>query len=168
MATMLSKLTKVEAVDAQEEREVIVRCGKKEIVIKDATLAEIIENAYEVDTHLKTIKEIAQGYKKEIAEKAKDFLGDKGTVRFIIETEEGEIIECKVTFQYEAIIPNEDVEEVRKILGERFEDLVRVKTVYVATPKLIELAADADKGQELRQYIIVKEKAAQITFTKEE
>jgi hypothetical protein len=160
MATILSKLAKKE-----EEREIIIKMGVKEKrLIKDSTLAKAIETTYELIKPFKELEFSLKEQKKIIADKARMFIDDKGTITFIVDTEDYGVLECKVTFQYEAVIPPKHIEEARKILGKRFDDLVRVKTTYVATQKLIELVTDADKGAELAKYITVKEKAAQISF----
>lgn len=161
MATMMSKLKGKKT----EEAEVIVKIGTKERrVISDSELKGAVELAV---TFLRSLREIEPQYKAQkevIAQKAKAFIDDKGTVTFIVDTEEYGLVECKVTFQYEAIIPEGRVEALRCMLGGRFDDLVRVKTTYYATPKLIELATDADRGRDIAECIVVKEKAAQISF----
>lgn len=160
MATMMSKLAQKE-----QEKEVIIKFGTKEKrLVKDSQLAEAIELAYGFYKTFKDIDSQLKGQKKIITDKARFFLNDKGTVTFIVDTDEFGVVECKVTFQYEAVIPTECVEDVRRILGDRFNDLVRVKTVYTATPKLIELATDADRGKEIAENIVIKEKTAQISF----
>lgn len=160
MATMMSKLKKTE-----QGKEVLVKMGLKEKrVIKDTELAEAVELAVGFYRALKDIEPQFKTQKAVIAKKAKNYIDDKGTVTFIVDTEEYGLVECKVTFQYEAVIPQEHIEEVKRILGSRFDDLIKTKTTYVATPKLIELATDADRGKEVAQYIFIKEKAAQISF----
>lgn len=159
MATMLSKLRKQE-----EQKKVVVKMGKEKRVITDLELANAIKFGIGFYRSLKEIEPQLKKQKSIIATKAKAYINDKGTVTFIIDDEEWGVVECKVTFQYEAVISEEHIEEVKRILGKRFNDLVRVKTIYSATPKLIDLVVDADNGKELANYIIVKEKAAQISF----
>lgn len=159
MATMLSKLKKAAALAG---RRLIVKIGKEKREIEDTELAEIIDAASSVYYDMKALEPALKDYKNRIASKAKSLIDDKGTVTFI--TDSG--IECRVTFQYEALIPEEHIEKAKALLGDRFSDLVRVKTVYQATPKLIELATDADYGRELSEVVIVREKAAQITIKK--
>lgn len=164
MATMMSKLRKKEK-DAEESSEVIVKMGLKDKrVISDRELSGAIELAVGFVRTLKEIEPQLKVQKEVIARKAKTFIDDKGTVTFIVDTEEWGLVECKVTFQYEATIPEGKVEDLKRILGKRFEDLVRTKTTYLATQKLIELAADADRGKEIAECITIKEKAAQISF----
>lgn len=164
MATMMGKLKGKEKVEEQGA-EIIVKLGHKEKrVINDRELYGAVELAV---GFMRTLKEIEPQYKAQkevIARKAKSFIDDKGTVTFLVDTEGWGLIECKVTFQYEAVIPDDKVKEVKRILGERFNDLVRTKTTYYATKNLIKLATDADKGKELAECIVVKEKAAQISF----
>lgn len=160
MATMLSKLKKKEL-----EKEVLIKMGIKEKrVIRDSELAGAIELAMGFYRAIKDIEPQLKSQKETIASKAKAYIDDKGTVTFIVDTEEWGLVECKVTFQYEAVIPEDRVEELRSILGGRFDDLVRVKTTYYATSKLIELATDGDRGKDIAGCITVKEKAAQISF----
>jgi len=161
MATMASKIKK--ALNPQEDIErVTVKKGKKAYEIADNKLAEIIRSARKTNIELSALKETYEEFKRYIINIARDNIEDEGTVTFI--TEEG--IECKVTFGYDCIIPEEHVEEARKILGDKFEALVRIKTKYEGTSKLIEFATDADKGGEIAKYVVVKEKPPQISFKK--
>ncbi|MDI6865788.1 hypothetical protein [Thermodesulfovibrio yellowstonii] len=162
MATIMGKLKKKEA--QEQAAEIIVKIGKDKRVINDRELLGAVECAV---GFMRTLKEIEPQYrvqKEIIAKKAKTLIDDKGTVTFIVDTEEWGVVECKVTFQYEAVIPEDRVEVLKGILGGRFNDLVRVKTTYYATPKLIELATDGDRGKDIAECIVVKEKAAQISF----
>lgn len=161
MATMASKL---KTKQAEQGRTVFVRIGrgreKRQIV--DTEFAYVIEDACALYYEIKALESALKENKEKIAKKARNFLDDAGTVTFITDLD----VEAKVTFQYEAVIPPENIEKVRELLGDRFNDLVKVKTTYTATPKLIELAVDADRGGELAEAITVREKAVQVTFRK--
>lgn len=161
MATMVSKLKKIKETKEEEEK-VSVKKGKKTYAIVDSKLAEIIRSARKIDLELKALKESYDDLKRYIVNVAREHIEDEGTVTFI--TEEG--IECKIIFGYDCFIPEEYVEKVRKILGDKFDALVKIKTKYEGTARLIEFATDADRGGEIAKYVVVKEKSAQVSFKK--
>ena len=159
MATRASKLKKQE-IEALQNK-VVVRVGRKEKEIIHSGLAETIRAAYGLTLDLKAMEPSLKEYKSYIVKTANDFLDENGTVSFIVDD-----IVCKVTFGYECVVPEEKVEELKRILGERFYDLVRIKTRYEGTAMLIELACDGDKGREIASCIVVNKKSPAIRFEK--
>ena len=135
MATMMSKLKSQNKLEGKAE--IIVKIGKDKRIINDRELLGAIELAVGLMRTLKDVEPQYKAQKEIIAKKARAFIDDKGTITFLADTEEWGLVECRITFQYEAVIPEDRVEALRSILGGRFDDLVRVKTTYHATPKLI-------------------------------
>lgn len=158
MATIYSKLN-----PKKEAKVVKVKFGRKEVLeIYDTELAKAVELLF---GFYKTIKDIESQYQEQktiIIQKAEQYIDDKGTITFEVETEEYGLVTCGLTFQYEGVIKEDDAHELKRILGDRFYDLVRIKTTYTATPQLIEVVLKEDK--KLAQYINIKKKAVQIKF----
>lgn len=143
-------------------QEVTVKKGKEKFVIKDAKLAEAVLRAYNIWLDMKSFEPAMQEYKNYIAKIAKDYIDTSGTLTFSVDN-----VSCRVTFGYECVIPEENIDEVKRILGDRFEDLVRIKIKYEGTSKLIDMAADADRGQKLAECLVIREKAPTIRFEAE-
>lgn len=133
--------------------------GREEIIVTDQRLADLITSAYNLSLEIKAIEPALKEYKEEIASIAKDYLDEAGTVTFIIDS-----IACRITFGYECVVHPEKIEELKKILGDRFDDLVKTKVIYNGTSKLIELASDGDRGRPIAECLIIKEKSPAIRF----
>jgi hypothetical protein len=117
--------------------------GSEQIVVKrkggikklrDSRLSSAIRKAFE--HHLKE-KEAAPELREArglIAGRAKDFLdGKRGSVSFEVGG-----LSLSVTPRYEAVIDEENVKEVRRLLGPRFRELVKVKKRYVGSSGLLD------------------------------
>jgi hypothetical protein len=146
---------------------IVVKVRGKEFEIADEKLAVAILSAFVIKEDIKRLEKTYQEYKSYIVEEAKSYLRDAQTVTFIVPIDDKNKVECKVTFGYEYVIPPEYVEEVKAILGDKFEALVNVKTEYKATKKLVEMACDADNRGELAKYIEIKEKSPVVSFAYE-
>ncbi len=142
---------------------ITIKFGKDTREITDADLADVLKRAYMLYSVMQELKEEYDEEKKRLISKARTYIGDKGTITFVHSG-----IEVKITFQHEVIIPNDKVEQLKKLLGERFNDLVKTKTIYYATANLIDMAVDADRGKEIAECIIVKEKGVQIKWKEQE
>lgn len=143
----------------QKEEVVLVKLKGKKFMHSSDRLAGLIREGFELYSYYKQIGGELAEVKKQIAEKAKLFTED-GTIRFVLP----DGFECKVTFVTEFQIS--DIEKMRAILGERFEDLVETKVMYKPTRKLIELASQADElGMQLRELIAMKERSPQISWS---
>lgn len=142
-----------------KSQEVIIKKGKEQWSLKDSTLADVIRLANNLTNEMKALEPSLKEYKTHIAKVAKDYIDASGTVTFIVDG-----IQCKITFGYECVIPEENVEEVKRILGDRFEDLVRTKIKHEGTMKLIDMAADGDRGQAIAKCLVIKEKTPSIRF----
>jgi hypothetical protein len=139
--------------------EVIIKKGRETSSLNSPKLAEIIMAAQRLNIEMKALEPALKEYKEQIALAARDYIDASGTLTFIVDG-----VYCRVTFGYECVILEEKVSEVRRILGNRFEDLVKVKTVYNGTTKLIDMAADGDSGKALAACLTVKEKTPSIRF----
>src|SRR3989338_6744 len=144
------------------ESEVILKKGRETIILHNRGFVERIKAAYGISRDSKELELSLKEYKENISEIARGYLEENGTLRFIVDG-----IVCSVTFGNECVIKEEHVDEVKKLLGDRFPDLVRTKIKYEGTMKLIELAA-GDRGKEIAKHLIVKEKSPSIRFELEE
>lgn len=151
---------KVEKANIKAKALVSIKVGNKVKAMENAELAQrlregldLVIKGKDLDAGLKIIKE----YVSTIADEHK---GDSGTVTIKTDT-----VLCKVTFGYECVLPEENVAEARRILGKRFDDLVREKTTWTGNSELIDLAADADKGKAIRGLVQIKKKSPAITFS---
>lgn len=161
-AKLLQKV-KTEIADSK----VVVEVKGKKFEMVNEKLAVAILSAFVTKEDIRKLEEVYQEYKSYIVEEAKGYLGEAQTVSFIVPIDEKDKVKCKVTFGYEYVIPLEHVEEVKAILGDKFEALVKVKTEYRATKKLVEMACDADNRGELAKYIEIKEKSPVVSFSYE-
>lgn len=149
MATM-------EALLRNEEAQVVVKKGRQRQVVRDGPLSAAIRRAYALTRRVRAVEEELSQARQLIHRRAGEFLGTSGTVSF-----EASGVTCKVTARYEAVIPEDKLAEVRRLLGRRFRDLVRVKTRYLATRQLLEEAAE--RG-EFRELITLRELSPQLTW----
>jgi hypothetical protein len=133
--------------------------GKEESVIYDPELADELMQLRELVADIKAIEPSVNHLKEKIAERAKSLMDEGGTITFIAN---GHPI--KITFGYSCIIPEEKLEKVKEILGDRFEDLVKIKTAISGTSKLIEIASDDKKKHPIRDLLIIKENAPKFSF----
>jgi hypothetical protein len=154
MSTMKSKLEKKTTQD-----EVVVKKGRQKEVIRDAFLAEAVVKCAGLVDDMKDLEPSIKEYKATITRRAKDFLDRRGTVTLIAGR-----VKCKVTMRYECVVPEDKVAELRRILGKRFKDLVRVQTKYTGTQVLVDEAAEGGVPKKLLQ---VKDLSPQISFTRE-
>ncbi|MEW6115356.1 MAG: hypothetical protein AB1553_00440 [Nitrospirota bacterium] len=157
MTTMAAKLGKAGAVET-----VTLKKGRETTTISVPRLADTIRSARGLTIEMKSLEPALKEYRDYIASVAKDYIDASGTLTFIIDG-----IRCKVTFGYECVIPEEHVAEVRRLLGERFDDLVRTKITHSGTSKLIDMAADGDRGKAIAGCLVIKEKTPGVSFEDE-
>jgi hypothetical protein len=111
---------------------VAVRQGGQRREINDPGLSDALRRSYALWRRLKAIEaELSEG-KGLIAKRAEEFSGGGSTVSF----DAGDVT-CTVTFRHEAVIPEDNVAELKKLLGRRFKDLVRTKVRRLATSRLV-------------------------------
>lgn len=138
-----------------KERELVVRRGKKEKVIRDSHLVEAIQNCRRLTSQLKEIEPLLRDCKSIIFDYARSLLDEGGTLTFHVAG-----ISCKVTLRYEALIPEDNVPELKSLLGSRFKDLVRVQTRYVCSQAL----ADYAEQKGITRLIELKELTPQLRW----
>ncbi|MEO0278023.1 MAG: hypothetical protein ABIM21_01885, partial [candidate division WOR-3 bacterium] len=147
------------------EPKVLIRVGYQNIEIENSALAETIFRAWNLKREIESIEPSYEELRNQIITIARDFTKDHGTVSFTITVPPIGRIEVKVTFQYEAIIDPENINEVKRILGDRYPALVKAKYKYVGTKRLIELMASNDPiVAALAPYVAVKEFGRSVQF----
>lgn len=140
---------------------VVIKQGRDETDFFDAELAEACREYRRLKADLAAFEPTIGRLKELIVAKARRQLNGKGTVRFIVDDKP-----LKVTFGYACVIPLENVTKVRELLGDRFVDLVRVKTECTGTQTLIDLASDADEKHPVREYLMIKEESPKLELEK--
>lgn len=143
-----------------KQAEVRIKQGRIEAVVGDNRLAEAVEYARNLYLEIKAIEPAFKEYKEIILAAAKRYMDeDKGSITFIA----GDA-SCKVTFRYECVVPEEAVGELKNLLGKRFDDLVKTRVSYTGRQKLIDEAADADRGKALAGLVEIKGLSPQFKF----
>jgi hypothetical protein len=89
-------------------------------------------------------------------------LSEDGSVTYIVDG-----ILCRVSSGYDYSIPNTAVAGLMEALGVRFGELVEARTIFTPTPRLIEMACDADRGAEIRKHLTICLRAPQVSIIQE-
>jgi hypothetical protein len=131
MTTIAQKL-------ATKDVAVAIRQGGDRRRINDPELSDALRRSYALWRRLKACESELSGAKRLIAKRAEELGGGGSTVSF----DAGDVT-CTVTLRHEAVIPEENVAKLRKLLGRRFKDLVRTKVRHLATSRLV---GEADGG----------------------
>lgn len=161
MATMKAKLQGIKNGDP-----ITVKKGKTSSLIAfDPDLVEAIRDFHKISEQKEALKSPAEKAKKTIADKAKPHLGEAGTLTFEIKENAEEVLRSKVTFGYTCVIPKENIPEVRKILGKRFDDLVRTKNTFEGNQTFID-ECTTEKGAALKDLAELKEKSPVVEVKK--
>jgi len=132
---------------------VVIKQGKAEVDFFDIDLATALRDYRQLKINIALVEPALRELKDQIIEKAKQHLNGRGTIRFVVDGKP-----VKVTFGYECVITEDNLAKVQELLGERFVDLVKIKTSYTGTQTLIDLASDADAKHPVRNYLTIKEK----------
>lgn len=125
MATIAEKLNTKDAL-------VTVRKHGEGHQINDPGLGDAIRRTYGLWRRVKALEAELSEAKALIVRRAEDLRAGGHTVAF-----ETKGITCTVAMRYEAEIPEENLRELKKLLGRRFKDLVRVKTRHSGTSRLL-------------------------------
>jgi len=135
-----------------------VKIGKDESPLENKAVQMAVLGFSETKGEIDALNEKLKGYKATMADVARDILGsgDTQTLTFCVDDDK-----VKVSFGYD--IKVKDVDALKELLGERFDDLVTVKTDYKPDTKLKEMALDDDG---LRTCLSVKEKAPAVAVVK--
>lgn len=139
---------------------VLVKRGNSREIIRDRRLFKAIRRASALNRRVRFVEPELSEARMFIAKRAKKF-SSRGKVSF-----EAARASLSVTTRYEAVIPEERVEEARRLLGGRFNELVRVKTRYLAALPFVE---DARSGRnpalrEAGRLIVLREIAPRFTW----
>ncbi len=151
---------KVEKADKKAKALVSIKVGGKIKVMENEELANRLREGLDLAIKGKNIKGALKSIEKYVAAIADEYKGDSGTIT--IKTDD---VLCKITFGYKCVLPEKNVAEARRILGKRFDDLVREKTEWTGNSELIGLASDADNGKAIRGLVQIKKNSPSITFT---
>lgn len=137
---------------------IVARIGKRtqpyESVDATTALLNFIKTKEEIDALNAKMKE----YKEVLANSAKEILADEEASTVTLQLQDRAV---KVAFGWDAKIENETL--LKKILGERFEDLVSETTTQKPEKKLVDMATEDDA---LRECFLIKEKAPAVTVAK--
>lgn len=147
----------------KEERIVFVKFNGKIIdSIRSNELVSVIESAVGLYYEIKAIQPSLQEYKSSIFEVAKKYLEDKTTIT--LETDSG--YEVKLTTRDEIGIDENTIEELKKILGDKFNEMVKMKIQYKPTEELIQLACDADSpiAEAIRKCLVINYRSPNFQF----
>ena len=142
--------------EAMKELFITIKQGKETTEVVDPDLVKDCRQFIKIMAEYKSLEPSLKLLKDIVSEKAKYYLGDNGTISFVID---GQVI--KVTVGYACVIPLDKLDTIKELLGDRFEDLVKIKTEATGTSKLIELAS---VQQPIKDCVVIKEKSAKITI----
>jgi hypothetical protein len=120
-----------------KENTVTVTSGRRKSSIVDAELADAVGRAHSIWLGLRDLEARLSDAKAIIARRAEELRGGRATVSL-----QAGGVRCTVSVRHEALVPEENVQALRKLLGRRFRDLVRKRVHYSATSRLIEQAED--------------------------
>jgi hypothetical protein len=119
---------------SRKSTEIIVTSGTIQEAIRDRKLSSTIRRAFELYRNASAVEQELSLARDFIAARARDILGrPRGSVSFST----GDLT-CRVTSRLEAVVPNENVSMLRKLLGRRFNELVRTSKKYVGSMKLLD------------------------------
>jgi len=149
MATMAAKVR-------SRGSEVVVIRGRVRQVIADSRLSSAIKKAFALYQQAKAVEPELSEARNFIAERARDFMGEGGTVSL-----QAGGITCTVTARYEAVIPEDNLKEVKRLLGRRFNELVRVRKKYLGSRLLIDEAASDER---IRKLLTVRQLSPQFKW----
>jgi hypothetical protein len=105
--------------------------------ISDPGLLDAIKTAHTLWQELGELESRLAEAKGIIAQRAQELMEGGATVSF-----ETGGLRCTVTIRHEAVVPEENVQELRKLLGRRFRDLVSTRVRHTATSRLVHEADD--------------------------
>lgn len=131
---------------------VVIKKGKDREVIRDGRLSSAIQRAFNLYQRGRAVEQEMSGAKGFIAQRARDFIGAGGTVSF-----QAGGVTCRFRSRHETVIPEENIKEVRRLLGKRFTELVKVQKKYMGSRDLID-------DSRIRKLVTVKELSPQFTW----
>jgi hypothetical protein len=138
--------------------EVAVIRGRERRRIEDGRLSFAVLRAFGLYEEIKALEAELSEARKVIRERAKAYAGQRATVSF-----EASGVICRVTERHEVTVPEENVQELRRLLGRRFKDLVSVRRKYLGTRRLVEEAAS---NGDIQGLLVLRELTPQLSFFK--
>jgi hypothetical protein len=169
MATRASKLKAVETTgpvvcEMVPQRPVVtIKRGRSMATISGSSLGETVPRAYRLQHDMRVFEPVLKELKGSILAEVEPMMDGSGTLTVITCG-----ISCKVTMGFEYYIDEADIETLREALGERFDDLVKVKSLFKPEPKLIDLCCFGDTPEEIRSAVKIKSKAPAMVFAQAE
>jgi len=157
------KAKKLEQAQIAEERAkiVYVQRGREKLTVEDPMLYDGIMQAFSLNAQAQGIKVDLDAFKIKLADIAKSYLDDDGTLHFLI-PQEGATLDVKVSFGYDVKIIDDKMTELRKHLGDRFDLLVDKKETFKPTSKLVEMASAAESP--LKNMLMIVPKSPSFAF----
>lgn len=161
MTTRAAKLktAAAPAPPAEPSIPVTIVMGRNKAAIDNNELATATIRAFQLHRDIKAVEPELKELKAIIVQQIEPLLDGSGTLTILTEG-----ISCKVTTGFEYSIDESAVDALKKALGKRFADLVKVKTVYRPELKLVDMSCEPDAPAEIRDSIQVKSKSPAFTF----
>ena len=136
----------------------LVKIGKKETQVKNREIERAVGEFVDLKEQIASLNKDMQSPKEILVKEAKKILGDDDTSTITFGVDDDKI---KITFGYDIKVSDQDA--LKNIFGDRFDDLVTIKTVVTPGAKLKEMALDDDG---LKMCLSVKEKTPAISVVK--
>ena len=131
---------------------VIAKIGKNEFKIDDETLGESILNFIDTTAKIRALNENLKELKAKLSSVANELLSDTEALNISLISTSGAGVKIGLGFD----VKIEDKENLREILGDKFDLLVKTKISYEPEKRLREMAL-IDDG--IKECSIIKEKA---------
>ena len=137
---------------------VIVRQGLCRTKLVDPALYGAIRRAYELQAQLRALEPGLKEAKALIAARTEALAPSGRGMAMTVTLEAGDML-CTISRRHEALVPEENVRKLRKILGRNFSSLVRERKKLTATRELVSTA-----GDEALELLTLKELAPQFRW----
>lgn len=141
MATAAKKLKKAqdEATQTNVARLPVttVKLGK-ETFPAPASLGELVQKGKDIKDMMDELKADLEAINAQILAEVPRWMEGTGTLHIIVDK-----VDCTVTLRDGVTIG--DVDQLRTVLGNRFDDLVKAKVSYAPEAKLVAMATDGDE-----------------------
>ena len=138
----------------------IIRIGRRVFRTNIPRLGELITKGYEIRNKIDMLKQQLDETNAAIIEATADVMADADSGSCRVEYFG---TECRVQFRESVVIS--DHQKLKLILGDRFEDLVKVRIAYSPERKLTAMAlSDDDRNEDIRGCLEVKEVKATVSY----
>lgn len=132
-----------------------VKIGKNETELDDKKLARAVEDFCEIKAQIDALNENLKGFKDEICTRAREILSDNDATTLNLFVGESGV---KVSFSWDIKVSDES--NLRLLLGDKFDLLVKTETTFKPEKRLKELAL-SDDG--LKECLEIKEKTPSVS-----